>query len=77
MTRLPGVLTSCITAAAITTALVRWLPTRSTVTLYIGRIVGFTIASMLCGAARSLAQTLLDIYPQGILLFRNGDLKRG
>src|SRR5277367_1130895 len=51
------VLTSYITAAAIMTAPVGWLATRfGRKPLYIGCIIGFTIASMLCGAAQSLAQ---------------------
>ena len=51
------VLTSYITAAAIMTAPVGWLATRfGRKPLFIGCILGFTIASMLCGAAQSLAQ---------------------
>src|ERR1700758_4288920 len=51
------VLTSYITAAAIMTAPVGWLSTRfGRKPLYIGCIIGFTIASMLCGAAQSLIQ---------------------
>jgi multidrug resistance protein len=51
------VLTSYITAAAIMTAPVGWMSTRfGRKPLYITCIVGFTVASMLCGAAQSLAQ---------------------
>src|SRR4051794_9961602 len=51
------VLTSYITAAAIMTAPVGWMATRfGRKPLFIGCIVGFTIASMLCGAAQSLPQ---------------------
>ncbi|HYZ21213.1 MAG TPA: DHA2 family efflux MFS transporter permease subunit [Rhodopila sp.] len=51
------VLTSYITAAAILTAPVGWLAVRfGRKPLYVGCIVGFTIASMLCGAAQSLAE---------------------
>ncbi len=51
------VLTSYITAAAIMTAPVGWLASRfGRKPLYIGCIIGFTFASMLCGAAQSLAQ---------------------
>ncbi|MFL5256505.1 MAG: DHA2 family efflux MFS transporter permease subunit [Rhodopila sp.] len=51
------VLTSYITAAAILTAPVGWMAERfGRKRLYVGCIVGFTIASMLCGAAQSLQQ---------------------
>ncbi len=51
------VLTSYITAAAIMTAPVGWMAMRfGRKPLYVGCIVGFTIASMLCGAAQSLGQ---------------------
>jgi DHA2 family multidrug resistance protein len=51
------VLTSYITAAAIMTAPVGWLAGRfGRKNLFIACIIGFTIASMLCGAAQSLAQ---------------------
>ncbi|HVZ06354.1 DHA2 family efflux MFS transporter permease subunit [Rhodopila sp.] len=51
------VLTSYITAAAILTAPVGWMAQRfGRKPLYVGCIIGFTIASMLCGAAQSLAQ---------------------
>ncbi len=51
------VLTSYITAAAIMTAPVGWLAARfGRKPLFIGCILGFTFASMLCGAAQSLSQ---------------------
>jgi DHA2 family multidrug resistance protein len=51
------VLTSYITAAAIMTAPVGWMAARfGRKPLYVGCIIGFTIASMLCGAAQSLGQ---------------------
>src|ERR1700742_3835062 len=51
------VLTSYITAAAIMTAPVGWMATRfGRKPLFIGCIIGFTLASMLCGAAQSLPQ---------------------
>jgi MFS transporter, DHA2 family, multidrug resistance protein len=61
------VLTSYITAAAIMTAPVGWLATRfGRKPLYIICIVGFTIASMLCGAAQSLAQIVAFRVLQGL-----------
>ncbi len=49
------VLTSYITAAAIMTAPVGWLAVRfGRKPLYIGCIIGFTITSMMCGAAQTL-----------------------
>ena len=49
------VLTSYITASAIMTAPVGWLAARfGRKPLYVGCIIGFTVASMLCGAAQSL-----------------------
>ena len=51
------VLTSYIVAAAILTAPVAWMAERfGRKPLYVGCIIGFTIASMLCGAAQSLTQ---------------------
>jgi MFS transporter, DHA2 family, multidrug resistance protein len=53
------VLTSYITAAAILTAPVGWLAARfGRKPLFIACIIGFTIASMLCGAAQSLVQII-------------------
>jgi DHA2 family multidrug resistance protein len=61
------VLTSYVTAAAIMTAPVGWLAARfGRKNLYIVCIVGFTIASMLCGAAQSLAQMVVFRLLQGV-----------
>src|SRR5271157_702537 len=61
------VLTSYITAAAIMTAPVGWLATRfGRKRLFIGCIIGFTIASMLCGAAQSLPQIVTFRLLQGM-----------
>jgi MFS transporter, DHA2 family, multidrug resistance protein len=61
------VLTSYIVAAAIMTPLSGWLAGqvgRKTVFLY--SVVGFTVASMLCGAAQSLPQIVLARLIQGL-----------
>jgi DHA2 family multidrug resistance protein len=61
------VLTSYITAAAIMTAPVAWLATRfGRKPLYVTCIVGFTITSMMCGAAQSLSQIVLFRLLQGM-----------
>jgi DHA2 family multidrug resistance protein len=61
------VLTSYITAAAIMTAPVGWMATRfGRKPLYIVCILGFTVASMLCGAAQSLAQIVAFRLLQGM-----------
>ena len=61
------VLTSYITAAAIMTAPVGWLATRfGRKPLYVGCIIGFTITSMLCGAAQSIGQIVLFRLLQGM-----------
>jgi DHA2 family multidrug resistance protein len=61
------VLTSYITAAAIMTAPVGWLSARfGRKYLFIGCLVGFTIASMLCGAAQSLNQMVVFRILQGV-----------
>ena len=61
------VLTSYITASAIMTAPVGWLATRyGRKPLYVGCILGFTIASMLCGAAQSLGQIVVFRVLQGV-----------
>jgi hypothetical protein len=61
------VLTSYITAAAIMTAPVGWLAIRfGRKPLYIGCIIGFTITSMLCGAAQSLGQIVTFRLLQGM-----------
>jgi DHA2 family multidrug resistance protein len=61
------VLTSYITASAIMTAPVGWLAARfGRKPLYVGCIIGFTLASMLCGAAQSLGQIVLFRVLQGM-----------
>ena len=61
------VLTSYITAAAIMTAPVGWLAARfGRKYLYVTCLIGFTAASMLCGAAQSLDQMVLFRVLQGI-----------
>ena len=61
------VLTSYIVAAAIMTAPVGWVAARfGRKPLYIGCIIGFTIASMLCGAAQSLTQIVVFRLLQGM-----------
>ena len=61
------VLTSYIVAAAIMTAPVGWLATRfGRKTLFISCLVGFTVASMLCGVAQSLEQMVLFRLLQGV-----------
>ena len=61
------VLTSYVTAAAIMTAPVGWLASRfGRKNLYLVCVVGFTLASMLCGAAQSLPQMVLFRLLQGV-----------
>jgi MFS transporter, DHA2 family, multidrug resistance protein len=61
------VLTSYIVAAAIMTAPVGWLSVRfGRKTLFITCLVGFTVTSMLCGAAQSLTQMVLFRLLQGV-----------
>jgi DHA2 family multidrug resistance protein len=61
------VLTSYIIASAIMTAPVGWLAARfGRKPLYVGCIIGFTISSMLCGAAQSLGQIVLFRVFQGM-----------
>ena len=61
------VLTSYITAAAIMTAPVGWLAARfGRKYLFITCLIGFTVASMLCGAAQSLPQMVVFRVLQGI-----------
>ncbi len=61
------VLTSYIVAAAIMTAPVGWLAARfGSKTLYLVSIVGFTIASMLCGIATSLGEMVIFRFIQGV-----------
>src|SRR5580693_5902357 len=60
------VLTSYITAAAIMTAPVGWLAARfGRKYLFITCLVGFTVASMACGAAQSLVQMVVFRVIQG------------
>src|SRR5262249_37419197 len=61
------VLTSYIVAAAIFTAPVGWLAARfGRKNLFITCLAGFTIASMLCGSAESLAQMVVFRFLQGM-----------
>jgi DHA2 family multidrug resistance protein len=61
------VLTSYIIAAAIMTAPVGWLAARfGKKNLFVTSIAGFTIASMLCGAAQNLEQMVLFRIIQGV-----------
>jgi DHA2 family multidrug resistance protein len=61
------VLTSYITAAAIMTAPVGWLAARfGRKYLFIACLVGFTVTSMLCGAAQTLGQMVLFRILQGV-----------
>ncbi len=60
------VLTSYIVAAAIFTAPVGWLAARfGRKNLFLTCLAGFTIASMLCGSAESLAQMVVFRFLQG------------
>ncbi len=61
------VLTSYVIAAAIMTAPVGWMARRfGRKKLFIGSLVGFTVASMLCGAAQSLDQLVAFRLVQGM-----------
>jgi DHA2 family multidrug resistance protein len=61
------VLTSYITAAAIMTAPVGWLSARfGRKYLFITCLVGFTVTSMMCGAAQSLMQMVVFRLMQGV-----------
>ncbi|MBS0641865.1 MAG: MFS transporter, partial [Proteobacteria bacterium] len=61
------VLTSYITASAIMTAPVGWLAARyGRKPLYVSCILGFTLASMLCGAAQTLGQIVVFRVLQGM-----------
>ena len=61
------VLTSYITAAAIMTAPVGWLAARfGRKYLFITCLIGFTLTSMLCGAAQSLDQMVIFRVLQGM-----------
>ena len=61
------VLTSYIVAAAILTAPVGWLAARYGYrAIYIVSVVGFTVASMMCGLATSLYEMVLFRFIQGM-----------
>jgi DHA2 family multidrug resistance protein len=61
------VLTTYITAAAIMTAPVGWLAARfGRKRLFLACIIGFTITSMMCGAAQTLQQIVVFRLMQGI-----------
>src|SRR6201995_3844097 len=61
------VLTTYITAAAIMTAPVGWLAARfGRKRLFITSLVGFTVPSMMCGAAQSLTQMVVFRLLQGV-----------
>src|SRR6476646_2561999 len=61
------VLTSYITAAAIATAPVGWLAARfGRKYLFVGCLIGFTITSMMCGAAQTLDEMVLFRLLQGM-----------
>ncbi len=61
------VLTSYIVAAAIMTAPVGWLAARfGRKRFFIVTLIGFTVASMLCGAAQTLSQMVLFRLAQGV-----------
>ncbi len=61
------VLTSYITAAAIMTAPVGWMAQRfGRKRLFVGCLIGFTITSMMCGAAQSLSQMVMFRLLQGM-----------
>ena len=61
------VLTSYVIAAAIMTAPVGWMAVRfGRKKLFIGCLIGFTVASMLCGAAQSLEQLVAFRLLQGM-----------
>ncbi len=61
------VLTSYITAAAIMTAPVGWMAARfGRKYLFIACLIGFTITSMLCGAAQSLDEMVVFRLFQGM-----------
>jgi len=61
------VLTSYVVAAAIMTAPVGWLTARfGRKNLFLTSLIGFTIASMLCGIAGSLTEMVLFRFLQGV-----------
>jgi DHA2 family multidrug resistance protein len=61
------VLTSYIVAAAIMTAPVGWLSERfGRRATFVASLIGFTVASMLCGIAQSLEQIVIFRIVQGV-----------
>ena len=61
------VLTSYIVSSAITMPLTGWLAGRFGVKyIFLGSVIGFTLASALCGAATSLTQLVLFRLLQGV-----------
>jgi DHA2 family multidrug resistance protein len=61
------VLTSYVAAAAVMTAPVGWMARRfGRKTLFITCLIGFTIASMMCGAAQTLGQIVVFRIVQGM-----------
>ncbi len=61
------VLTSYVIAAAIMTAPVGWLAARfGRKNVFLISLVGFTITSMMCGVATSLAEMVVDRLMQGV-----------
>ena len=67
MAGLPAVLTSYIVAAAIFMLLTGFLSARlGRKRLFMWSVVGFTVASMLCGAAQSLTQLVAFRLLQGV-----------
>ena len=61
------VLTSYVISAAIMTAPVGWLSARfGRKNLFLVSLIGFTVASMMCGIATSLTEMVLDRLLQGI-----------
>src|SRR5450432_2013029 len=60
------VLTSYVIAAAIMTAPVGWFAARfGKKNFFIGTLIGFTITSMMCGAAQSLQEIIIFRLLQG------------
>src|SRR5271165_407666 len=61
------VLTSYVIAAAIMTAPIGWMATRfGRKNLFLTCLLGFTVASMMCGAAQTLAQMVIFRLLQGM-----------
>src|SRR3954447_6849271 len=61
------VLTSYITAAAIMMAPVGWMASRfGRKYLFVGCLTGFTVTSMMCGAAQSLSEMVIFRLLQGM-----------